>query len=440
MKVKIKDVKELLHSGKSVKVKTIGGEYAPITDYIEKGIKRTYKVSLDNGRSIKVSDGHLFFTNCGWLQTKDLKSNIHSIKCEDDAFSIVKSVDYIGEYPIVDITVNHPESCYYGNGMLNHNSGKTLLAMHALAETQKKGGMAVFIDTEASLDQNFVRAIGVDLKKLLYISCDHVEEIFDHIEAIVQKIRMSNKDKLVTIVVDSVAAASCRTEMESDHGKDGYATAKAIILSKAMRKITQMLARQRVCLLFTNQLRVKMNAMFGDPYTTSGGKALAFHASLRLRLQAVGQIKDSKKNTIGIKTACKVIKNRMGPPMRKVEFDLFFDRGMDNYGNWLDTLKDEKVLKKAYTKEQKDKMLKKDPDALKNLIECDGKGTKYQYLCSDGNTYEFLKSNLVDILGQNSLLKEDLYKELCEIHIMKYKDQSACESEDIEYEDEGVDD
>lgn len=146
------------------------------------------------------------------------------------------------------------------------HSGKTLLAMHALAETQKKGGLAVFIDTESSLEENFVRAIGVDLSKLLYISCDHVEEIFDHMEMIIQKVRNSNRDRLVTIVVDSVAAASCRQEMEADHGKDGYATGKAIILSKAMRKITQMIARQRICLIFTNQLRVKLNAMFGDPY------------------------------------------------------------------------------------------------------------------------------------------------------------------------------
>lgn len=146
------------------------------------------------------------------------------------------------------------------------HSGKTLLCMHALAETQKKGGLAVFIDTESSLESNFVKAIGVDLNKLLYISCDHVEEIFDHMETIIQKVRSSNKDRLVTIVVDSVAAASCRTELEADHGKDGYATAKAIILSKAMRKITQMIARQRICLIFTNQLRVRMGVAFGDPY------------------------------------------------------------------------------------------------------------------------------------------------------------------------------
>jgi recombination protein RecA len=288
-------------------------------------------------------------------------------------------------------------------------SGKTLLSMHALAETQKKGGLAVFIDTESSLDVNFVKAIGVDVNKLLYVSCDTVEEIFDCMETLVEKVRKANKDRLVTIVVDSVAAASCKTEMEADHGKDGYATAKAIIISKAMRKITQMIARQRVCVLFTNQLRVKMNAMFGDPYTTSGGKALAFHASLRLRLQAVGQIKDAKKNTIGIKTRCKIIKNRMGPPMRNIDFDLFYDRGLDNYGNWLDTLKENKIVS--------------------------GTRTPYDYTKDNGDVVKIPKAELTQLLSGDEELRDELYGKLCDIHIMKYKDQSQCESDDIEYDD-----
>jgi recombination protein RecA len=288
-------------------------------------------------------------------------------------------------------------------------SGKTLLSMHALAETQKKGGLAVFIDTESSLDINFVKAIGVDPNKMLYISCDMVEEIFDHMEMIVEKIRKANKNKLVTIVVDSVAAASCKTEMEADHGKDGYATAKAIIISKAMRKITQMIARQRICLIFTNQLRVKMNAMFGDPYTTSGGKALAFHASLRLRLQAVGQIKDAKKNTIGIKTRAKIVKNRMGPPMRNIDFDLFYDRGLDNYGNWLDTLKENKVIA--------------------------GTRTPYDYTKDNGDVVKIPKAELTQLLDGDKDLRDELYSKLCDIHIMKYKDQSQCEADDIEYDD-----
>lgn len=314
-------------------------------------------------------------------------------------------------------------------------SGKSLLAMHALAETQKKGGVAVFIDTESSLDINFVRAIGVKVEELLYISCDHVEEIFDHTETLIEKVRGSTKDKLVTIVVDSVAAASCKTEMEAGFDKDGYATQKAIIISKAMRKITQLIARQRICLIFTNQLRQNIGAMFGDKWTTSGGKAIAFHSSIRLRLSKKQQIKNTRGDVIGFTTIAKVVKNRLGPPMRQVEFDLFFDRGMDNYGGWFDILKTNNIAKKAKTKEQKKKLLDKDEKALDNYIECDGQGTKLEFEASDGKVYELTKANFLSLIREYPSLKDEIYQKLCDFFIMKYKDQSQCESEDIVYED-----
>ena len=171
------------------------------------------------------------------------------------------------------------------NGL--EGSGKSLIGAHALADTQKQGGVAVYIDTESAVSEEFLRAIGVDTKSMLYVHIDTVEDIFDTIETIVTKIRESNKDKLVTILVDSLAAASTKIEMDADFDKDGYATQKAIIISKAMRKVTQMIARQKVCLVFTNQLRQKLGVMFGDPWTTSGGKALPFHASTRIRLKNV---------------------------------------------------------------------------------------------------------------------------------------------------------
>ena len=114
-----------------------------------------------------------------------------------------------------------------------------------------------------------------------------------------------------------------------------------------MRKITQMIARQKVCLIFTNQLRQKMGVMFGDPWTTSGGKALPFHASTRIRLKNMGQIKDTKKNTIGIKIRAQVIKNRLGPPLRSADFQLYFDKGIDDFGSWLTIMKDHKLVKQA---------------------------------------------------------------------------------------------
>lgn len=146
-------------------------------------------------------------------------------------------------------------------------SGKSLLAAHALANTQKKGGIGVYIDTENAISTEFLSAIGVNLKELLYVPMDTIEDIFEATEGIIESVRKSSKDKPVTIVIDSVAGASTKTEMASEWGKDGYSTTKAIVLSKAMRKITNLIGREKILLICTNQLRQKMNApAFSDPW------------------------------------------------------------------------------------------------------------------------------------------------------------------------------
>ena len=231
------------------------------------------------------------------------------------------------------------------NGL--ESSGKSLIGAHILAETQKKGGVAVYIDTETAVSEDFLEVIGVNINNMLYLHLETVEDIFEAIEEIVTKVRESDKDRLVTILVDSLAAATTKVELEADFDKDGWATSKAIILSKAMRKITQMIGRQKIALVFTNQLRQKLGVMFGDPWTTSGGKALPFHASTRIRLKNVGQIKDKKNNTIGMKMRAQVIKNRLGPPMRHADFELYFESGIDNEGSWLKVLKEHKLVKQG---------------------------------------------------------------------------------------------
>ncbi len=278
-------------------------------------------------------------------------------------------------------------------------SGKSLLSAHLLAETQKKGGVAVLIDTETAVNREFLEAIGVDISKLLYVSVDTVEGIFEACETIIEKIRTSDKNRLVTIVVDSVAAASTKKELEADYDKDGYATDKAIIISKAMRKITNMIGRQNICLVFTNQLRQKMNAMaFSDPWTTSGGKALAFHASVRLRLKSMGQLKVGDK-IVGIKVRAQVIKNRLGPPLRHADFSIFFDRGIDNYGSWLGTMKDNKLVKQA--------------------------GAWYEYIDTDtGEVMKFQSKDFAEIL-KNEDLKDQIYRKICEVTILQYKSSAS---------------
>ena len=218
-------------------------------------------------------------------------------------------------------------------------SGKSLLLSHLIAETQKKGGVAVLIDAESSAQPPFLTAIGVDTSSMLYVQLECIEDIWEAVENIIMKVREKNQDRLVFIGIDSIAGTTTKKELEGDYDKEGWATDKALIMSKAMRKITGLIAKQRIALVCTNQYRDKLGAMFGNKYTTSGGRALGFAASVRIETTKMGRIK-SGKEIIGIKTRASVLKNRVGPPLRNCELDIYFDRGVDRYGSWLTALKD----------------------------------------------------------------------------------------------------
>ena len=295
------------------------------------------------------------------------------------------------------------------NGL--ESSGKSLLGAHILAETQKKNGIAVYIDTETSVSQEFLEVIGVDMSKMLYLHLETVEDIFEAIEEIVTKVRESDKDRLVTIMVDSLAGASTKVEMEADYDKDGWATSKAIIISKAMRKITQLVGKQKIALVFTNQLRQKLGVMFGDPWTTSGGKALPFHASTRIRLKNMGQIKDSKKNTIGMKCRAQIVKNRLGPPLRHADYDMYFDSGIDNYGAWLTVLKEHKLVKV---------------------------GGAWYTLNFEGEDFKFQSKDWTDLITENDELRTYLYQLICDKVILKYQEKLGID--DVEFTDEVIGD
>ena len=292
------------------------------------------------------------------------------------------------------------------NGL--ESSGKSLIGTHILAETQKKGGLAVYIDTETSVSREWLETIGIDVQNLLYLHVETVEDIFECIENIITKIRESDRDRLVTILVDSLAAASTKVEMEADFDKDGWATAKAIVISKAMRKITQMVGRERVALVFTNQLRQKLGVMFGDPWTTSGGKALPFHASTRIRLKNMGQIKDTKKNVLGMKCRAQIVKNRLGPPLRHADYDMYFDRGIDNYGAWLTVLKEHKLIKSG--------------------------GAWYTLTDQDGKDHKFMSKDWEELITGNDELRQYIYKLICDKVILQYKEKLGID--DVEFTDE----
>jgi recombination protein RecA len=294
-------------------------------------------------------------------------------------------------------------------------SGKSLLAAHALANTQQQGGLAVYIDTENAVSRDFLEAIGLDLQKMLYIPLETVEDIFEAIESITESVRKSNKDRLVTIVVDSVMGASTKIEMAKEFDKDGYATSKAIILSKGMRKLTNMIGRERICLLFTNQLRTRLGVAFGDPYTTSGGKAIPFHASVRLRLKSVGQIKmkkDGVDQVIGIKTRAQVVKNRMGPPLKTIDYDIYFESGIDDYGGWLNIMKNYKIVSQA--------------------------GAWYTYTAANGKDIKFQSKDFQKKLEEDPALEQEIYQKICDSYILQYKPGEDIGIDDVEIDEEFV--
>ena len=284
-------------------------------------------------------------------------------------------------------------------------SGKSLLAAHAIADTQKKGGLGVYIDTENALNQEFLEAIGVDIKKMLYVPLETVEDIFEAIDSIIESVRAADgeKKKLVTIVVDSVAGASTKVEISADYDQAGYATQKAIIISKAMRKVTNLIGRERISLIFTNQLRTRLGVSFGDPWTTSGGKAIAFHSSCRIRLKQMGQLKSKVggvDQVVGIKTRAQVIKNRMGPPLRSIDYDIYFDSGIDNYGSWLEMMKTYKLVNQT--------------------------GAWYTYVDTEtGEEIKFQAKNFEEMMESRPELKESIYQKICDTYIMSYKESSA---------------
>ena len=303
------------------------------------------------------------------------------------------------------------------NGL--ESSGKSLLAAHAIASAQKKGGMGVYIDTENALSKDFLQAIGVDVEKMLYVQLDTVEQIFQTIEQTVTTIRESDKEKLVVIVVDSLAAASTALEMENDYEKTGWSTGKAIIVSQAFRKITRLIGKEKVVLIFTNQLRQKMGVMFGDPWTTSGGKGLPFHASVRVRLKAMGQIKQKTgtiEQVIGIKARAQVIKNRIGPSFRIADFDIYFDRGVYDYEGWLNIMKDNDLVSRS--------------------------NPGFKIIDHKGEERKFEVKNWGEMVENDLEFKEFLYQKICDLQIMKYKTITdiGLNSDDIIVTDEVIGD
>ncbi|HEX6748829.1 MAG TPA: recombinase RecA [Longimicrobium sp.] len=219
------------------------------------------------------------------------------------------------------------------------SSGKTTLCLHVIANAQKAGGIAAFIDAEHALDIEYARKLGVDVDNLLVSQPDTGEQALEICEVLVRS------GALDVIVIDSVAALVPRAEIEGEMG-DSHVGLQARLMSQALRKLTGAINRSQTTVIFTNQIREKIGVMFGNPETTTGGRALKFYASLRIDIRRIGSIKD-KEALVGNKTRAKIVKNKVAPPFKQADFDIMFNVGIDHYGIIVDLAVENDVIQKS---------------------------------------------------------------------------------------------
>lgn len=241
------------------------------------------------------------------------------------------------------------------------SSGKTTLAIHAIAESQRNGGIAAFIDAEHAFDRTYAQKLGVDIENLLISQPDNGEQALEIADNLIRS------GAIDILVIDSVAALTPKSEIEGEMG-DSKMGLQARLMSQALRKLTASIARTKCCCIFINQLREKIGVMFGNPETTTGGNALKFYASVRLDIRKIGQIKDGDI-AVGNRTRVKVVKNKMAPPFRMAEFDIMWGEGISKTGEIVDVGVEKNIIKKSGSWfSYGDAKLAQGRDAVKQLL------------------------------------------------------------------------
>ena len=251
------------------------------------------------------------------------------------------------------------------------SSGKTTVCLHIIAEAQKGGGLAAFIDTEHALDTGYAQKLGVDVNNLLISQPEYGEQALEICETLVRS------NALDVIVIDSVAALTPRAEIEGEMG-DSVMGMQARLMSQALRKLTAAVSKSNISLIFTNQLRDKIGVMFGNPETTTGGKALKFYASIRLDIRRIAAIKEGTE-TIGNRTKVKIVKNKVAPPFKEVEFDIIYNEGISKLGDLVDLAVNKEIIKKTGAWFNYDNNRVQGRDGVKKLLNEDAELLKKLY-------------------------------------------------------------
>jgi recombination protein RecA len=242
------------------------------------------------------------------------------------------------------------------------SSGKTTICLHVIAEAQKHGGMAAFIDTEHALDIAYAKKLGLDVNNLLLSQPEFGEQALEIVETLVRS------GALDVIVIDSVAALTPRAEIEGEMG-DPTMGVQARLMSQALRKLTSAISKSKTSVMFTNQLRQKIGVMFGNPETTTGGNALKFYASVRLDIRRIEALKDGQ-NIIGNRTRVKVVKNKVAPPFKEAIFDILYNEGISRLGDLIDTAVEQNIIAKSGSWfSYKDERIGQGRDAVKTYLQ-----------------------------------------------------------------------